>query len=126
VQPPSPSARALFFGIVLAGLAGAVVASIAQDTPRDLPDYALNSAAVYHIEIALVLFVAVYAAIAAVWLAYQGRAFTKLTGPGGIGAEAEPLTEAIQAVTNLEAQVGEPLVTAVEDLEQRVSNLERF
>jgi hypothetical protein len=123
VQPPSTSARVLFFAIVLAGLAGAVVASIAQDTPRDVPDYALNSPAVYHMEIALALFVASYAAIAAVWLAYQGRAFTRLTGPGGIGAEAEPLTEAIQAVTT---QVGQPLVTAVEDLDQRVSNLERF
>jgi hypothetical protein len=110
--------------VVLAALAAAVVASIGQQEPSPAPDYALNSPAIYHVEIALALFVAAYAAIAAVWLAYQGRAFTKLTGPGGIGAEAEPLGDAIQAVTDLEEQVVRPLVTAVGELERRVASLE--
>jgi hypothetical protein len=128
VQEPTASARAVFFAVVLAALVAAVIGSVAQETPSPLPDYALNSSAVYHVEIALALFVASYAAIAAVWLAFQGRAFTKLTGPGGIGAEAEALGDATSAIGDavgeLQQGVIRPLAEAVTDLERRVSVLE--
>ena len=117
--------RTVFFSAVLASLVGAIIASIAQRTPSPLPSYALGSSAVYHAEVALALFVATYLAIAVLWLTFQGRTFTKFTGPGGIGAEAEALGAATgavgDAVGQLEAEVVEPLMRAVSDLEQRVT-----
>jgi len=124
---PTDTARTVFFSVVLAALVGAVIASAAETAPIPVPNFALGSAAVYHVEVALVLFAAAYVPIATLWLAFQGRAFTKLTGPGGIGAEAEALGDATgameDAVVQLEQKVIQPLARAVTDLEQRVTNL---
>jgi hypothetical protein len=120
MRHPSDAARQVFGGAVALALIAAIVASVAAETPDPVPSYALDSPAVYHLEIALAMFVVAYAGIAAVWLAWQGRAFTKLTGPAGIGAEAEALNVTSDAVATLQQDVITPLSEAIDDLEHRL------
>jgi hypothetical protein len=72
---------------VLAGLVG-----LLAHRPSDVPGYALDSAAVWRTEVVVAVFVGPYLLLLATYLATQGRGFTKLIGPGGIGIEANELS----------------------------------
>jgi hypothetical protein len=67
---------------VLAGLAVAVTVEM----PADIPTVALRAAPVYRLEVGGALFVGLYIATMAFFLALQNRGFTEI-GPGGVRAQ---------------------------------------
>jgi hypothetical protein len=82
--------RVVFAIVVLgAGAAGAVLA-IRAAVPAPVPDWALRSKSIYRLEIFLAAFIAFYAPLAVLFLAAQGRAFTKFSA-GQASIEAEEL-----------------------------------
>lgn len=127
--PKSPPGwlRAAFGVASAAAAVGALIVGLSADLPTKAPDWALNSVALHRIEVILATFGALYAILASLYLAAQGRAFTKLTA-AGTGVEApDTLVRAAEtntaAVEVLEA-VLDDLSTAVEDHEARLGLLE--
>ena len=57
------------------------VAAISADARE--PGYALDSLWVYRLQVGLAFFVGTYLLVIALWLAYQGRSFGRISIPGG-------------------------------------------
>jgi hypothetical protein len=105
---------AIVIGLVLAlGVASAV--GLLADAPKALPDVALGSRALWHLEIAAAFFVAFYLLLMMLVLGAHGRMFTKLVGPGGISAEAGDIAQVEESQAELLAAVAD-LQAAVQDI----------
>jgi Na+/melibiose symporter-like transporter len=120
--------RLLLFALVVAALAAAVAGSLLTHAVSARPPvYALGSALVWHAEVAALLFVALYAAIVTVRLAYHGMTFTHM---GSRGVEIPQLREggrhSGQASAGIEQVVKtvEALETTAGRTEQRLRRLE--
>jgi hypothetical protein len=114
--------------VVIAAACGALVGALAEP-PADLPGYALDSSTIYRLELTLAAFALVYVPLTTVFLAFQGRAFVKLTaGPASIEAEKVRALRAaageIQRTASLHERDIEDLLNAVEDLAVRMRRVE--
>jgi hypothetical protein len=71
------------FALVMGGLAAALAGGfVAHPVSARPPGYALGSALVWHVEVAALLFVAIYGAIVTARLAYHGLTFTYVGSRG--------------------------------------------
>jgi hypothetical protein len=96
-------------GVLVAAMVALGIALLVT-APKKAPDFALDSKEIWHAEIGLAFFITLYIAIVAVMLAWQGKGFTKLAGPGGLSAEADEVmklqessSELRNALANLQA-----------------------
>jgi hypothetical protein len=122
VRRPHP-----LFWLTLAFLVLSVV--IAATAHARAPGYALNSGAVYRIELALAVLVAAYAAFSLLALAFAGRPLQRFELPGGAAAEAslEPLGRAAGEFAEFRDRVLDQLEDidqALGDLDARINDLE--
>ncbi len=126
--------------LVLVDLVGSAYVASSARIPESVPDFALQAASVYRLEIGAACFVAIYLAAVAFLLALDGRGFVEF---GRRGLKAEQIVRAAddeQEVTltrQLELQqeieqrledIGAALGSITEDLEtqeQRLQFLER-
>lgn len=92
--------RWLFLALVILCAVASLVAGALAAVPGKVPDWALRSALVYRLEIALAAFMGLYVIVVSVRLAQQGRAFTRLSA-GAVSLEAEQL--AVATDSSLEA-----------------------
>ena len=99
---------------VAALAAGAVVVSVLEGTPRELPAVALGSAVLLHAERALALFGVVVASLSVLVQAARGRLPVELS-TSGLRYEAEAAEDAATAVADLQEQL--------DDLEATVAAL---
>ena len=116
-------------GMFFAALVMAVLIGALAEPPEDLPSYALESAAVYRLELLVGSFALLYLPLAVLFLALQGRGLAKLTA-GPVSIEAEGVRHIRSAAHELhalgtthEADIAD-LTTALEDLARRVRQLE--
>jgi hypothetical protein len=115
------------FWFTLALLAAAV--TVAVTVVGRAPGYALNSGAVYRLEVGLAVLVGAYAVFSLLGLAFEGRLLQRFELPGGPAAEAslEPLGRAAGEFADFRDQVLEQLEDidqALGDLDARINELE--
>jgi hypothetical protein len=69
--------------VVIAAFAFAIVGATSAPAPHPLPSIALGATIVWRVEVAGIMFVALYGGIVTARLAWHGRTFTRV-GSGGI------------------------------------------
>ncbi len=116
-----------FFWPVLLAVVPAAAAALAAEHRE--PGYALNSAWVYRLQVALAFFVGTYLLIVTLWLAYQGRSFGKVGVPGGpeLDVPDPDLEQAAEGFGEFVDDAKERLDRhddSLEDLDDRVRRLE--
>jgi hypothetical protein len=116
-----------FGGAIALAVAVSVVVGLLASLPSEAPDWALNSRAVHRGEVMLAVFAILYAMLTAGFLAFRGRAFTKLS-IGGASVEApEELIEVSANNHDSIVRLGFALsnvLAAQEELSGRVARLE--
>lgn len=121
VKAPPPWMR-IAFGVltVLAAVAAIALGLANTDTGEPEPGWALESPALHRVAVIVALFVCFYVLIVVLYLAAQGRPFTRFRLPGGTGVE-EP--ETLEDIDDL-SDAGRELATAIADHENRLRVLE--
>lgn len=115
-----------FVGMCLLALAVAVAFGLQTDVSDPQPAWALGSPPFEKLMVTAAFFFVFYLVLVVLYLAAQGRPFTKFTvGPAGVEAP-ETLSVADQTNDNLEGlkTASEGLATAVADHENRLRKLE--
>jgi len=115
------------FWVTLALTAGAV--TVAATVSGRAPGYALNSGAVYRLEVALAVLAGAYVLCSLLGLAFEGRPLQRFELPGGPAAEAsaEPLGQAAGEFAAFREQVLaqlEDIDRTLADLDARLNDLE--
>jgi hypothetical protein len=109
--------------LVLVDLAGSAYLAATAPLPAAVPDYALQAATVYRLEIGAACFVAIYLAAIAFFLALDGRGFVEF---GTRGLKAEQIVRAAdddeQVTLDEQTKATRGLEAALEDVE---ASLER-
>jgi hypothetical protein len=108
--------RRLLPAVVLAALMLAVIGAVATPAPQRLPSIALGAVVVWRVELAVIVFVAIYGAIVATRLALHGETLTRI---GRDGIE-------IPRVGSARAEEGagdEDLATSVAKLQAAIAGL---
>jgi hypothetical protein len=116
MPPPPKWLRVAFTLAVLGAVVGAVVVGLGADPPEKAPSYALDSPAVWHLEIGLAVFIGLYVPLLVLYLAAQGRTI-RITGPAGIGIESAEVDLVETSQAELQAGVSD-LRAGVQDLTQ--------
>lgn len=75
-----------FAALVFVALAGSIYVAINTEVPEEVPNFALNSADLYRLEVGGASFAILYVGIMALVLALHGRGFTQI-GSDGVQAE---------------------------------------
>jgi hypothetical protein len=121
--------------LVLVDLVASAYLTATVPLPVTVPDYALQAAAVYRLEVGAVCFIVVYLAAMAFFLALDGRGFAEL-GTRGLKAaqiiraadddEQETLAEQIEVNQNLEGELEDvkaDLQSAIDDINRQEDRL---
>jgi len=80
--------------LVLADLIGSAYLAASARVPDPVPDFALQAASVYRLEVSAASFVVLYLATMAVFLALDGRGFAELGTRGVRATEVVPVADA--------------------------------
>lgn len=106
-----------FFWLVLLSLVPAVL--VAGQVSPERPSWALRSAAVYRLEVGLVIFLGSYLVALALANAYKGDALGRVAFPGG--GEVDPKDPALQEASEGAAEFEEETRGGLRDLAEAVS-----
>jgi hypothetical protein len=74
-----------FFWFATTAFVPAAVVAITVESRG--PGYALNSVAIYRLEVGFACLLSIYMLVILLWLAYRGESFGNVQLPGGMGAE---------------------------------------
>ena len=121
--------------MVLLDLVGAAYLAASARIPTPIPDFALQAAPVYRLEVGAACFVVVYLAAIAFFLALDGRGFAEL-GTRGLkaaqiiraadGDDQATMAEQIEVNRNLERELEDvkaDLQSAVDDIDRQEDRL---
>ncbi len=103
--------------LVLAALASSGYLAASVPVPDSVPDFALQAAPVYRLEVGAACFAAFYLAAMALMLAFDGRGFAEF------GTKGLRVTEVIRAATEQEV-VMNSVVETLKEQEERLERLE--
>lgn len=104
--------------LVLVDLVGSAYVASSARIPESVPDFALQAASVYRLEVGSACFVIVYLAAIAFFLALDGRGFAEL-GTRGLKAE-----QVIRAADDKEQITLDGQIEATQDLEAALEDVE--
>jgi H+/gluconate symporter-like permease len=109
-----------FAFLVFVALACASYLAGSATAPEPVPDYALQAAEIYRLEIGAAFFVAFYLAVLAVVLALGGKGFTEL---GTRGLKAQQVV-AQQSLPPSQERLNDRMLQKLQSLEQQLETLE--
>ena len=106
--------------LVVAGLAASAYLTMSVRVPDSIPDYALQAAAVYRLEVGAACFVVLYLAAMAFFLALEGRGIAELGTRGLRATEVVRVDDRQRETLSAQMKLIHNTRKDLEDLEVRI------